>query len=152
MGLFSIRYPATDVFYENEVPSVDGVLAPVSNTIAIRIGAPDPLILSITFKPIEPNTSLAAFAAQDDACVTKSRGDPTPGEPLEISGQPALLFRDTSCGPNGSTVIFTTRGALGYHLAIPYVAPYEYVKGWVAPILDTFTIFDATSSPRLPTK
>jgi len=145
-GLFSIRYPATDAFYENEIPSVDGVVAPMSNTIAIRISAPDPLILSVTFKPIKPNTSLAAFAAQDDACVAKSRGDPTQGEPLEISGQAALLFRDTPCGPNGSTVIYTTHGALGYRLAIPFVAPYEYVKGWVAPILDTFQLLDQSSA------
>ena len=137
-GLFSIRYPATDAFYENELPSVDGVVAPVSNTVAIRISASDPLLLSITFKPIQPGTSPATFARQDDACVTKSRGDPTPGEPLEISGQPALLFRDTPCGPNGSTVIYTTHGALGYRMAIPYVAPYELVKGWVTPILATF--------------
>ncbi len=27
-GLFSIRYPATNASYENEIPSVDGVLAP----------------------------------------------------------------------------------------------------------------------------
>ena len=69
-----------------------------------------------------------------------------------FSGQSALLFRDTSCGSNGSTVTYTTRGALGYRLAIPYVAPYEYVKGWVAPILDTFALFDATSARQLPAK
>src|SRR5512136_2853534 len=38
----------------------------------------------------------------------------TSGESLEISGQLALLFRDTMCGPNGSTVIYTMRGAPGY--------------------------------------
>ncbi len=145
-GLFSIKYPATDAFYENELPSVDGVLAPMSNTIAIRISAPDPLILSVTFKPIEPNTSLAAFATQDDACVAKSRGDPTQGEPLEISGQPALLFRDTPCGPNGSTVIYTMHGALGYRLALPFVAPYDLVKGWVTPVLDTIHWLDSSST------
>ena len=151
-GLFSIRYPATAAFYENEIPSVDGVVAPMSNTIAMRIDAPDPLILSITFKPIEPNTSPAAFAAQDDACVTTSRGDPTHGETLEIGGQAALLFRDTPCGPNGSSVIYLTHGALGYRLTIPFVATYEFVKGWVAPILDTFTMFEATPARQLPAK
>ena len=105
---------------------------------------------STSSAPIAPNTSPAAFATQDDACVAKSRGDPTPGEPLEISGQAALLFRDTMCGPNGSAVIYTTRGALGNRLAIPFVAPYEYVKGWVAPILDTFTMFGTTSTIQLP--
>ncbi len=82
--------------------------------------------------------------------MAKSRGDPTPGEPLEISGQAALLFRDTMCRANGSTVIYTTRGARGYRLAIPFVAPYEYVKGWVAPILATFTMFGTTSTIQLP--
>ena len=140
LGLFSIRYPANDAFYENEIPSVDGVRTPVSNTIAIKIDALDPLILSVTFKPIALGTSPAAFAAQDDPCLTKSRGDPTPGEPLKIGGQAALLFRDTMCGPNGSSVIYLTHGALGYRLAIPYVAPYESVKGWIAPVLDTIQL------------
>ena len=76
----------------------------------------------------------------------KSRGDPTPGEPLEISRQAALLFRDTMCGPNGSTVIYMTHGALAYRLAIPFVAPYEMVKGWVAPILDTFQLLDSSAA------
>ncbi len=128
------------------------MVAPVSNTVAIKIGAPDPLILSIMFKPITPGTSPAAFAAQDDACVATSRGDPTQGEPLEIGGQAALLFRDTMCGPNGSSIIYTTHGALGYRLAIPFVAPYESVNGWVAPILDTFAIFEATPARQLPAK
>ena len=67
-----------------------------------------------------------------------------------FGGQPALLFRDTMCGPTGSTVIFTTRGSLGYRLAIPYIAPYEFVKDWVVPILDSFAMFDAPSARQLP--
>ena len=108
-GLFSIRHRAADAFYENKIPSVDGVLAPVSNTIAIRISTPDPVILSITSKPIKPGTAVETFAAQDDPCAAQS----LPVEPVKISGQAALMFKDTLCGPFGTTVIYTVRGTLG---------------------------------------
>ena len=149
-GRFSIRYPAAEALTENGIPSPYGWVDPVSNTVAIRINAPDPLILSITYKPIQANTSLAAFVAQDDPCVATSRGDPTQGEPLKIDGQAALLFRDTPCGPNGSAVIYTQHGALGYRLAIPFVVPYDFVEGWVTPVLDTIHWLDSSSAAPAP--
>jgi hypothetical protein len=39
-----------------------------------------------------------------------------------------------------------THGAFGYRLAMPYGVPYEFVKAWVTPILDTFQLHDQSSA------
>ena len=132
-GYFSVLYPADYKLYEDQILSVDGVMTPAPKTVTLQKTTEKGLLINIAYKPIGGAESTRQFAAQDDACVTRS-----PDEPWNLSGQRALLFKDTVCGPYGSTVIYMTYAGLGYRIEITSDTSYDTVKEQVATILGTF--------------
>ena len=133
-GKFSIAFPPDYTLYQNQVPSIDGVLAEVPNSMALQRLAEPGFVLSIIYRPTDGTLSAAELAALDDTCVAG-----TPGQSLALGGQTfqTLLYKDTSCGPHGSTLIYVNSGAMGYRIAIEALAGYQSVVADVNPILDT---------------
>jgi hypothetical protein len=137
-GHFTIQYPADYAFYENQRPSVDGLVVVAPQTVAVYKVSDPSFILSIEYKQIEEGLSTEAFAQQDDSCVASS----SQKAEIILDGKPAIQYIDTPCGPYGSTVIYLAHGALGYRFTIEAGTDYRSIEGLVQPILDTFRTED----------
>ena len=59
-------------------------------------------------------------------------------EPFRLNNQQAYIFKDTPCGPFGSTVIYALNHNLVYLIRIETSKSYRDVEFQVKPILDTF--------------
>ena len=144
-GRFTIQYPQGYVLYIGEKPSVDGVLAPLPNGIAILSKTSPNFVLSLM--PVEPDTptSLEALASQDDCKL-----DPSQGQELVIASERALLFPDTPCGPFGMSIVLLMHGGDAYRITVESHSSYPEVSAWVLELLSTILwgpSGDTTSPP-----
>lgn len=144
-GRFSIQFPAEFTLYEEKQPSVDGALVPASNTLALRIPNGRTL-LSITYFPIEPNTTLAQFVDATSTCADITAAA---GESLALNGHTFLFYRDTPCDPAGATYFYTVQGDRGYRITLETSLDYAAVQSAIEPVLATFrsTAVTATVTP-----
>ncbi len=73
-GHFSINVPPHFSLYVDQVPSVDGVLTTVPNTVALQSRAAPPVLITIRYFEIDRDTSLADFLAEQDLCAAEVSG------------------------------------------------------------------------------
>ena len=133
-GAFSIQYPEEDKIYEDQHPSVDGVVADAPDSVALQHVSTNGFVLSIAFVPLTEGISPTDFAASDDTCAVSD----LPVESFTLGGENALLFKDTPCGPFGSSIIYATHAQMGYRILIESGGAFQAVKPEVSNILDTF--------------
>jgi hypothetical protein len=122
----------------DEKPSVDGVISPAPGTIALYKDSGVAFVLSIEYKPLDEALSATSFAEGDDPCVAGSPG----AIPLALDDKDAVIFPDTPCGPDGSTVVYLVHGLRGYRITIESANPFQTIQDLVMPILETFTIVE----------
>ena len=134
-GYFCLQYPSTSIFYENQHISVDGVVSPADNTIAIQDTSIDGSVLSLTYFTLPDDTALADFIRLENDCLELSS---SAGQSFSLEGHEALLFPDTNCGPYGTTYIYTTAGNMGYRFTIETHENYSAAAGFIDPILKSF--------------
>ncbi len=134
-GQFSLQYPATANFYKNQQKSVDGVLSPAGNTIAIQDTSIDGSVLNLTYFTLLNDTALADFIRLENDCLELSS---MTGQTISLQGHEALLFPNTNCGPYGATYIYTIAGNMGYRFTIESQENYLAAALFVDPILDSF--------------
>jgi hypothetical protein len=152
-GLYSLVYPSTAIFYENQHVSVDGVVSPAVNTISIQEYAKGGAVLSLTHYVLPPGTTLAFFARSEKECAGIAT---LPGLSIILQGRSALLFPDTRCGPYGTTYIYTMTGNMGYRFTIETSENYFAARRFTDPILNSFQTLPVpgilpTPQPPLPT-
>lgn len=68
-GQFILQYPKQAKLYENQVPTVDGVLTPAENTIAVHSVNKGNYILALTYFDLAAGTSLPDFIDTHSQCV-----------------------------------------------------------------------------------
>ncbi len=134
-GKFSLQYPVTANFYENQQKSVDGVLSAADHTIAIQDTSIDGSVLNLTFFSLPKGTVLADFVRLENDCLELSS---LAGESFSLQGHEALLFSDTNCGPYGTTYRYTIAGSMGYRFTIESHENYLAAAPFVDPIIDSF--------------
>ena len=139
-GQFSLQYPDTAIFYENQQVSVDGVLSPAENTLTIQDTSSDGSVLSLTYQSLPDNTSLADFIRTENDCMELSR---LAGQSFSLQGYEAMLFPDTNCGPYGTTFIYTIVGNMGYRFTIETHENYSATAEFSDPILESFQTYAA---------
>ncbi len=137
---FSLQYPITLTFYENERPSADGVVASLENSIALQGSS---FLLTVTTFDVAPGTTLADFIDSHVECLEESGSG---GQPAALGSLEARLFPDTLCGLNGITYLYAVQGGTGYRLAIESSDAFAIVQPTVQPILDSFQAVTAPSS------
>ena len=140
-GGFSIQYPARDELFVGARPSVDGVLAPLPDSITIVHLGPPNFQLTIEYSALEEGSSFADFIAADECDM----GDAI-GKELLVAGETSLLYADTPCGPYGSSRIFLTHGRRGYRFTVETHEAYESVRGPVLDLLSTVRWLPASLS------
>ncbi|MCA9874015.1 MAG: hypothetical protein KC441_10175 [Anaerolineales bacterium] len=129
---FSLSYPITATFYENEQPSADGVIAPPENSIALQDNG---FLLTVTTFEIAPGTALSDFIDSHLECIEVSGSG---GQSIQLGNLEARLYPDTLCGLNGITYLYAVQGGNGYRLAIESSDAFATVQPSVQPILDSF--------------
>jgi len=142
-GQFSLRYPNTAIFYENQRVSVDGVVSLAENTIAIQESANGGPVLSLTYYELPSNTSLTNFVRSEKECAELAN---LTGQSFSLNGHSALLFPDTNCGPYGTTYLYTIIGNMGYRFTIESYENYSATGQFTSPILNSFQTYTANSA------
>lgn len=137
---FSIEYPNELAFYENERPSVDGVMAPLQNSITLQASG---FLLTVTTFDIAPGTTLANFIDGHLECLEVNS---TGGQSATLGSLDAKLFPDTLCGLNGITYLYAVQGGTGYRLTIESGDDFAFVLSAVQPILDSFQVVETPLS------
>ena len=144
-GRFTIQYPQGYVLYIGEKPSVDGVLSPLPDGIAIVSDTSPNFSLSVErFSAVGP-TSLESIASQDGCGL-----DPSQGQALEIGSEHALLFPDIPCGPYGMSVLLLVHGSDAYRLTVESHSSYPEVSARVMQLLLTIQWGPGGDSPSPP--
>lgn len=136
---FTIEYPGELTFYENERPSVDGVITPLENSIALQ--GPD-FLLTISAFNIAPLTSLREFIDGNVECLEVSS---SAGQPATAGNLQGKLYPDTLCGPIGVTYLYAVQGFTGYRFAIESSAAFATLQPGLQTILDSFQAVEAPS-------
>ena len=134
-GHFSIQYPSTAIFYEDQQVSADGVVSPAENTIAIQDTSNNGSVLSITYYNLPDDTSLSDFVRKESDCLELSS---LAGQLFSIQGHASLLFPDTNCGVYGTTFIYTIAGNMGYRFTLETHKNYSATEHFIDPILKSF--------------
>lgn len=134
-GHFSLQYPNTAIFYENQQVSVDGVISPAENNIAIQDTSIDGSVLNLTYFTLPNDTTLSDFIHLESDCLELSS---LTGQSFSLHDHEALLFPDTNCGPYGTTYIYTIAGNMGYRFTIETHENYSAASDFIDPILKSF--------------
>ncbi|MDX1417363.1 MAG: hypothetical protein R3293_24375, partial [Candidatus Promineifilaceae bacterium] len=139
---YTISFPAGYEMLENETVSVDGVTHPAPNTLTLVADndSTADFVLTIQHAQYAGETSLEAalqIGVGEDSCYFAV---PENSEPITIGGQEALIFRDTPCGPFGSTLIYTVAGEMIFLITIESSASFGMIEEEIRPILDTFEV------------
>lgn len=129
---FSLSYPITATFFENERPSTDGVMAPLENGIALQDSG---YLLTVTTFDLVPDASLTDFIDSHLECLEVSSSG---GQSAQLGNLQARLYPDTLCGLNGITYLYAVQGGSGYRLAIESSDAFATVQPAVQTILDSF--------------
>lgn len=137
---FSLSYPATLTFYENERPSADGVLAPLENSIALQDSS---YLLTVTTFDLAPGTTLTVFIDGHVDCLEVTGSG---GRAATLGSLDARLYPDSLCGLSGITYLYAVDGRTGYRVAIESNNAFAAVQPAVQPILDSFQAVDAPTT------
>jgi hypothetical protein len=138
--LESVSHPPDYEAVLDERFSVDGVRVAAPRTLSIRNpAAENGFVISVENIVPEPRLeTMEAQVQQDDSCVASITQ-----EPLLLSGwsPDALIYRNTPCGPFGSTVIFAHDQYSGYtyfRVTVESHVSYDIIAPEVEAILRTF--------------
>lgn len=138
-GRYALEVPSGYRLYEDETPSVDGVIAPTPGTLSLA--SPSGFVLTVRHISLaDTGVALEAFIRQGGyACGV----DPAQGVEVQIAGERALSFEDTLCSPHfGKTFFYFLHGPFAYELGVESNAPYRLIEEEVAGVLATFEILD----------
>jgi len=116
--------------FENERPSVDGVITPLPDSVALQ---DDNFILIITTFDIEEGIRLADFVNSNQECMNIS-----PGMPTTVGNLAAMIFIDTPCGMYGTTYLYALAGNIGFRFAVESPESYADIQADVQSIMDSF--------------
>ena len=137
-GQFSLQYPAQYNLYENAKPSVDGVLAEITDSISLHYVSKNSglssFILSIQYEPRPTDQTLTEIAEQ--LCPVQEK-EP---QSLTIAGQEALLVEDTVCGPSTISFIVFMSDQYLYRISIENNGRFADIEEDVMAVLATFEI------------
>lgn len=150
-GGYRIVLPPTATIYQNQKPSVDGVLAPMADTLIIQTAE---YIFALTHVSIEAEIPLAHFVDDASECMMVNS---EMGQLRTIGARSYLFFPDAPCGPSGITYFYTiddSQGSnlqggdsWGYRISVEANVPYRDVATEVATILQRFLPLHHSSRP-----
>jgi hypothetical protein len=140
-GGFSIDYPNGFILYEDEAPSVDGVVAetPDSTSILGWGGAAGTFLLRIQYQQMADGVDFESLMIEVlGGCAVMGEG-----LDMEVAGIPSLLFPDTPCGVRGAlSIIYVPRGDLVYRISVESNLPYEQIQHEVSELLTGFRLME----------
>ena len=135
-GNYSIQYPSGYEILRDEIPSTDGVNMDSPDTISINskaLASPN-FIITIQYTKLEGDTSLEQMALSNQSCQLDMKSS----EKYTLGGKEALIFKDTTCGPNGNTQILAINNETFYRITIVTPGTYGQVETNVNTVLSTF--------------
>jgi hypothetical protein len=145
-GKYSFKYPQDYKINENKtVSGVDGVSSPAPNTVQIISSVVESTNgnFSITIMHKDTSSDLQAFVSANSSCTSVT---PASGTAYKIDSINGLIFKNTPCGPNGSTLLYFVNNKIGYVITIESTIDDNTTELYSNQILSTFKFMPAVST------
>lgn len=141
---FTFKYPSS---YELEVEgalSADGVISKSPNTVTVISNTDPNFAVSIEYKNAGGMSLINDAAKSYDSCSL----DGLQSDSYYLDGRYGLIYVNTSCGVNGSTIIFVLDRDTLYTINIASHASYSEIQDEVDKILSTFKFAETEINTR----
>lgn len=145
-GGYSVKYPKGFTDLEDQLVSVDGVKTQTKNTWTLMSDSAlldSNFIFNITYIDLQEKISLESFVANNDWCSYLSEAK---SDTLTIDSKRAFMFKDTPCGPYGSTVVYVINNEIVYLIKIESSRRFAETEKVVNSILSSIEFLEIDTS------
>jgi len=131
-GGYRIAIPPTAIVYQDQKPSVDGVLTPLTDTVVLQT---EEYTFALTHFVLKTEIPVAQFIDEVSQCMMVSSDR---AQPLIVGGIDYQSFPDAPCGPSGISFFYTVVDGRGYRISVEANSPYQTIAEEIETILASF--------------